>query len=399
MAPRRSATRSERRLAAVQRRRQLASARSTAARRAAQRRRRLRALAIFATVAVAASIVAVVALRPEKAPSTELRAEVVEGAAGPLAITALPASYHAVYRAETYDGSDATVTTEDISVQRPFDGRVFIREGEPPGGAVQFAGRSTFGAFGNYTDATPQIAGDAPTVALGDLRLANSLPELLGQGLFQLRERRRTSLGRECQVYRTGSPLQTLRITAPTATDYTDACLDETGLLLEEVTVSGGKLAQRLTATTLERDVSLDPAIFAVDGPRVGRDQGGAEVTEVDRTAAPTAGYWALDAPPAGFTHRGRFQVTAEGTSHVDVYVRGIDVVTVRQGPPAAEPDLSDAPAGREVELGSLGAARVAVSSIGPTIVAHPGGEAFVHVTGTLSPADLQGIAGGLRRG
>jgi hypothetical protein len=90
--------------------------------------------------------------------------------------------------------------------------------------------------------------------------------------------------------------------------------------------------------------------------------------------------------------------VTAEGISHVDVYVRGIDVVTVRQGPPAAEPDLTDAPPGREVELGALGAARVAVSSIGPTIVAHPGSEAFVHVTGTLSPADLQGIAGGLRR-
>lgn len=405
--PRQSASRSERRLAAVQHRRQQAAARSAAARRATQRRRRLKTLAVLATVAVAASIIAVVTLRGDEEPSRELRAEVVPGAAGPLAISVPPASYRAVYRAETYSGSTATVTTEDISIQRPFDGRVFIREGEPPGGAVQFEGRSTFGLYGNFTAGAVQVAAGAPAVALGDLRLASSLDALVGQGLFELRERRRAVLpaedgappeARECQVYRTGSPLQTLTISAPTATDYVDACLDGTGLLLEEVAVAGGRLAQRLTATSIERDVAFDPGTFAVEGPRVGPDQGGAEVTEIDPSVSPGAGYWALDTPPAGFTHRGRFLVEAEGPSHVDVYVRGIDLVTIRQGPPAAEPEVRDTPPGGDVELGPLGPARTTLAATGATVIAHPGSEGFVHVTGTLAPAEIEAIAAALRR-
>ena len=34
-------------------------------------------------------------------------------------------------------------------------------------------------------------------------------------------------LGRTCQVYRTGQPLESFGTTAPTDTDYTDACIDE----------------------------------------------------------------------------------------------------------------------------------------------------------------------------
>ena len=280
-----------------------------------------------------------------------------------------------------------------------------IREGEPPGGTVRFQGRSTFAMYANYAESgAAQVAGNAPAVALGDLRLAASLDELVARGLFLMGDRRRAVLAgqlgaRECQVYRTGSPLQSLKITAPTDSDYSDVCLTDAGLILEEVTVTAGKLAQRLTATELVIDPSLDPAAFAIEGERVGPDQGGAEVTEVDRTVAPAAGYWALDAPPAGFTHRGRYRVqAAEGPSHVDVYVRGTDLVTVRQGAPAAEPDMSDAGVGRDTDLGPLGQSSVVVSSIGTTVVAHPGGEAFVHVAGTVSPAELQALAGSLRR-
>ncbi len=45
-----------------------------------------------------------------------------------------------------------------------------------------------------------------------------------------------------------------------------------------------------------------------------------------------------------------------------------------------------------------LGAGRVLLRSNGPTLMAHPGGEAFVHVAGTPSPGELQAIASGLRR-
>lgn len=403
MAPRtthrRGASRSERRQDALHRRRQQATARTAAARRAATRRRRLKGVAAFAILAVVAGGVAALTLRSDSGPSTTLRAPKVSGATGPLAMSTVSTSYHAVYRAEAFQGSTATDSTEEISVQRPFNGHVAIREGKPPGAAGQFEGRSTFGTYANYTEAgAAQIADDAPTVALGDVRVDNSLTDLMAQGLFVLGDRRK-ALGRECQTYRTGSPLQSLKITAPTATDYVDVCLDNSGLILEEVTVAKGKLAQHLTATALELDAALDPAQFVIEGNRVGADQGGAQVTEVDKAVAPAPGFWSLNADPAGFTHRGRYLVVSAGPTYVDVYVRGIDIVTIRQGAPAGEPDLTDAGPGTDFDIGPLGQGKLLLRSIGPTLVAHPGSDAFVHIAGTLSAAVLQVIAGGLHQG
>jgi len=400
---RRTPSRTERRQAAVHRRRQQAAHRSAAARKAAGRRRRLKALAGMVAVAVVVGgVVFLVRRGGDGGPSAELRAERVPGATGALPVSDLPASYRAVYRVESYEASEVTVSTEEVAIRRPFDGRVAILDGEPPGGTARFEGRSTFGVYANYSDAgAAQAAADAPTVALGDLRLVASLDELVGQRLFVLGDRRRARVGseiRECQTYRTGSPLQSLKITAPAESDYVDVCLDSTGLILEELSVAAGKPSQRLTATSLEPNPSLDPALFRIDVERVGPDQGGAIVTEIDRMTAPAPGYWAPDAAPAGFTHQGRYKVEGSGTSWVDVYVRGIDLITIRQGPPAAEPNLSDAGPGTDADLGTLGAGKMLLRTIGPTAVGHPGAEAFVHVTGTVSPAEVRALASALRK-
>lgn len=395
-----SATRTERRHEAVRRRRQHAASRSTAGRRVGRRKRRLKGFVAFVVVAAVAGAGIALALRGggDDGSSRDLRAQRVAGATGRLPIATSPAAYHAVYRAEGYKEAEVTVSTEEIWVQRPFEGRVVIREGEPPGTAQQFEGRSALGVYANYTEpGAAQVASDAPTVALGDIRVAASLDDLVAERLFVPGDRRR-ALGRECQTYRTGSPLQSQKITAPTPTDYVDVCLDDAGLLLEEVAIVEDKVAQRLTAVSFEVDPTLDPAGFQIEGPRLGAEEGGAQVTEVDRSAPPTPGYWGLDAAPAGFTHRVRYLIAGKQSSHVDVYVRGVDIVTVRQGAPAAEPDLSDAGPGRDIDLGTLGAGRVLLRSTGPTLIAHPGGDAFVHVAGTLSPGELQGIAAGLRR-
>ena len=401
---RRTPSRNERRQAAVHRRRQEATHRTISARKAARRRRRLKALAGVAAVAVVVTgVVLLVRQDGDNGPSAELQARKVSGATGALAPSAPPGSYRAVYRAESYQEGEATVSTEHVAVQRPFDGRVAILEGEPPGGASRFEGRSTFGVYANYAEGgAVQAAADAPTVALGDIRLAASLDELVRQGLFVLGDRRRAKVGsetRECQTYRTGSPLQGLKITAPTNTDYVDVCLDSTGLILEEVAVAGGNVSQRLIATSLEVEPTLDPALFRIDAQKVGPEQGGAVVTEVDRSTAPAPGYWAPATSPAGFTHQGRYKVERTSTSWVDVYVRGVDLVTIRQGAPAAEPDLSEAGPGTDADLGSLGAGKMLLRPNGPLAVAHPGAEAFVHVTGTISPAEVQSLASGLRKG
>jgi hypothetical protein len=401
---RRTPSRNERRQAAVHRRRQEAAHRTVAARKAARRRRNLKALA--GVVAVAVVVTGVVFLLRDggdgDSQTAELRAQKVSGATGVLAPSTPPTAYRAVYRAESYEGAEPTISTEVVAVQRPFDGRVAILDGEPPGGASRFEGRSTFGVYANYSEAgAVQAAADAPTVALGDLRLAASLDELVRQGLFVLGDRRRATLGtetRECQTFRTGSPLQSLKITAPTGTDYVDVCLDSTGLILEELSIAAGKPSQRLIATSLEAEPTLDSALFRIDAETVGPDQGGAIVTEIDRTTAPAPGYWAPANAPAGFTHKGRYQVVGTGTSWVDVYVRGIDLVTIRQGAPAGEPDLSDAGTGADTDLGALGAGKMLLRTIGPTAIGHPGADAFVHVTGTLSPAEVQALASALQK-
>jgi len=319
-----------------------------------------------------------------------------------MAVAAGPASYRAVYRVEAYQGATPTVTTEQISVQRPFDGRVVIREGEPPGAAVQFDGRSLFGEYVNATEGGgAQVAGDSPTVALGDLRLDVSLPDLVADGTFLVRERRR-AIGRECQVYRTGAPLQSLRVAKPGATDHVDACIDPTGLVLEELTVKAGKPVQRLTATEITGGAAYDPGNLDIAGNPVGFDQGGATFTPLDTAIPPTTEYRRIASPPGGFEYRGRFRLQTANqatpgskepvTSWVDAYVQGIDFFVVRQGPKAAEPDTSDATAAQVVDLGALGSGRVLLGAVGSTVVAHPVADAFLQVSGTLPSARLQEI-------
>lgn len=399
----RTPSRTDRRQAAVHRRRQQVAHRTAAARKSTRRRRNLKALAGVVAVAVVVSgVVFLIGRDGDDGPSTELRAEKVAGAAGPLGVSPLPTAYRATYRAESYEGGATTVSTEEVAVRRPFDGRVAIKEGEPPGAAARFEGRSTLGIYANYTDAgAVQAARDAPTVALGDVRLTTSLDELVRQGLFVLGDRRRARLDagtRECQTYRTGSPVQSLKITAPTETDYVDVCLDSTGLIVEELAVAAGQPTQRLVATSIEADPALDAGQFAIDAQPVGPDQGGAVVTEIDKATAPAPGYWAPAATPAGFTHQGRYKIEGEGTGWADVYVKGIELITIRQGPPAAEPDLSEAGPGTDTDVAALGAGKLLLRTIGPTVTAHPGGDTFVHVTGTLSPAELQAMASGLVR-
>lgn len=402
-----SAARSERRQAALRRRRDEISARGAAARKAARRRVRRRVLAGLGAVAVVASaVVAGVVLWPEHLPSASLRAAVVPGATGRLGVTAPPTTYHAVYRVETWGQGKSAVATQEIFVRRPFDGRVVIRDGEPPGTSVKFDARSSYARYGNYANAeTPQVASEPPNVAVGDLRLEGSLDDLVKAGLFVERERRR-ALDHECQVYRTGSPLESLKVTAPTKSNYADACVDQAGIVLEEVAVSKGKVTQHVSAIEVTPDSPLADDTFLIEGNPVGFDQGGAELTELDPAAAPTDGYWQLAKPPEGWAHRGRYLLKTLDTSTesgqpvsswVDTYVRDTSLVLVQQGPDAALP-TSSPDEGPAVELGPLGSGRLVLGVAGTSVVAHPTPGSFVEVTGTLPADALRQLASGLVR-
>jgi hypothetical protein len=329
---------------------------------------------------------------------------VVRGASGRLGLTAAPASYHAVYRVQTFDKKRSAVATQELFVRRPFDGRVLIRNGEPPGGAVKYDARSQYTRYGNYANpASPQVAGEPPNVAVGDLRLEASLDDLVGSRLFVPRDRRRV-LDRECQVYRTGSPLESLEVKAPKKSDYADACVDQAGIVLEEVAVSAGNVTQHVTAIEVSVDAPLGDDTFQIDGTPVGFEQGGAELSELDPSSLPAPSYWQMANAPEGFSHRGRYllktaDTTSESgaavTSWVDAYVRGIDLVVVQQGPDAALP-TANPDAGPTVELGALGTGRLSLGVASTSLVAHPVPGFFVEVTATLPSQALQALTSSL---
>lgn len=400
-----SATRSERRQAALRRRREELAAREAAARRAVRRRRLRRVTAVVGTIgAVAVVVVGAIVLWPEAQPSRRLVAAVVPEASGRLGVTQPPVTYHATYRVVTYAKGKSAVATQEIYVRRPFDGRLVIRDGEPPGAGVKFDSRSTYTQYANYANPTsPQLASEPPNVAVGDLRLDATLDDLVSSGMFQQRERRRL-LDRDCQVYRTGLPLERLSVKGPTPKDYADACVDQAGLVLEEVAVTGGKVSQHVTAIDVKLDQPIVDEEFTIAGTPVGFDQGGAQLAEITPAAPPVVGYWQLGAVPEGFSHKGRYRLTTADTrsetgqtvdSWVDTYVNGTALLLVQQGPNAAHPTV-DPNDGTPADLGPLGSGRLVLGEATSSLLSHPTQDSFVEVSGSVPVATLRQVAAGL---
>ena len=335
----------------------------------------------------------------------------------PVTISNVPTSYQVVYRVQSFGDSPAT-NTEAVTVRRPFDSKLEQKTGEPPGGDVQSALVWTLGKYSQTSSGgSPSVDGAAPQAALGDMRLDATLQDLVADGSFATREKR-TVLGRECQVYRTGEALETFTVTAATKLDYTDACVDSSGLLLEEMSVSSGKLAERLIATAVDDTTAQADATFAVTGDPTAVADGGSVLTPADPATAPVAGYWHMDAPPAGYQFQGRYllQTPADSSassdpsattttttaptppvsSYVDVYVNGPNTITVRQGPAGGEPTPdTSGDSGTTVDLGPLGSANLTTSLAGSRLVAHPAAPTgwYVEVMGTVPRGTLQDVA------
>lgn len=411
-----------------------------------------RAVAIASAVAVAvvAVIVAIVIARGGDAAVSadpSLAAPLAADQDGDWAISEVPSAFRIVYRHDQYSASGATTTTEEHTVRRPFESVVVTKADAPPGGDVQQTVINNFGTFSQLltnttpaetgapttttsettaADATtssavttttvaaapePSIVAGLPRAAYGDVRLDASLADLIAEGRFEQRERR-TLLGRDCQVYRTGQSIESGAATKPTARDYADACVDASGMLLEEVSIEGGKVVAHLTAT--EVDTSLQPTddLFAIVGGPAPIDQGGTVVTTVPADDVPSPTYWVLGTAPAGFEHRGRYQVqqgevdssggavtNPDGTQSIvtgyaDVYVSGTKTIVVRQGPTSVE-QASAASAGESSRIGGLGIGQAAATPAGASLVAHPGnpGDWFVQIDATATVDEVLTLA------
>ncbi len=287
-------------------------------------------------------------------------------------------------------GSDDVVTSrERIVVRRPFDAKT-------PEGVSTF----TRASFGDQVLAVPP---DIPDV---DLRPGAVLREALRKGRAEERERRRVA-GRVCRVYRvTGiSRLDHLKTSAD---EYTDVCIDESGVVLEEVDSVDGEIVLLKVAESVDESPDVDEEDFDLGEPSIGVSVGGNSVQELrPDSRLPGGKFWDLDTPLAGFHHRGRYAVTESDpverkimrTSVTDVWTRGTDVVFIeRFNPGRSGQALEDEEANSDrVDAGKIGRGKLIYSLRTSEVRVATGSGRVVRVRGTLAPSRLLAIARSLK--
>lgn len=417
--------RNQRRRVAIEHRRQNARGLGIEASVTSHRRRRVRRFILAVIGGAAVLLVAVIVFvrsRPEPAVSKSMIAALVEGADGALAITDGPGSYSVTYRVETYSDGSGTVTTQDFAIRRPFDSRIVSKADAPPGGDEQWSVTSSIGRYQQSAQgeaATAEVS--APMSALGDYRLDASLSDLVADGTFVLGDRR-SLLGRQCQVYRTGSTLESYSVAAPTETDYSDVCIDAAGLMLEELSVASGEVTQHQIATAVDLAADVGDDDFTISATPTDLAGGGSELEDIDMTTAPVPGFWSFAEVPAGYELQHRYvlrqtvtdpssdtsDTTGDTTtttaptstvaeSYIDVYVDGTNVVTIRQGPSSVDPGL-DSSVSYDASTANLGAVETTSGVTGSVVSAAPTSPAdwFIQVTGTIPRAELLAMVEGL---
>lgn len=406
-------------------------------------------IAVLACVAVLGAVIVVALVNSDESStplSTELSAVPVPNATGALGITVPPTRYSVTYRLDGTDSEPTPVdlgtpldpstspgaaartttpagalgvvtSTESFNVERPFRTRIASRAGAPPGGAQQWAIVSDLGVSSSLASGAsePDVETILPSVGIGDWRLDAVLDDLVADGRF-VQDGRRSLLGRECQVYRTGSPLENYEVTAPTATTYADLCVDAAGLVLEQVAVRDGQVVEHLTATTVDGVPALTDHDFTIVGLPAPLTSGGMRLTLLGG-ATDDPSYWSLPSPPTGYQLIGRYTLeqnatdtTTSGvpvdtggvgattvvTSYVDVYTNGQDTVVVHQGPTSVE--RGGVPT-TTATVAPLGEVQLDTRLTGNDLVAHPAStpDWFVDVSATMPRAALLALAATLR--
>lgn len=316
--------------------------------------------------------------------------------------------FHITYRVDT-----DVATTETIWVWRPFEARQEARPGEPPGGEIQSVQIDVLGDLALLRPATdPLVLAVPPGPGGPDLRPRAVLADLLARRAVDRREIREVE-DRRCQVYRFGSTITggVLATNDPTTGEWADVCIDEDGLVLEEIWVIDSKVVRRRLAVAVIVNPPRDPKLLAYDpNARVTPELGGGSVRKVAAGTRPGGEWWEAPAPPDGFTYLGRYAVVpaqlrspSSGTigdtnaTIADVWTSGPDLVVVDQ-------TVDEAPASREladaepVDLGDLGAGAAARSMrLSEVRAVTPGGR-LLRVYGTVRLDTLIELARSLER-
>lgn len=311
-----------------------------------------------------------------------------------------PTAYLIVYRVENRAGDSVVVSTERLLVRRPFEAVSTRLTGPPPGGKEQSRTVSAFARLKNdqLTLAAP------PSPASLDRRTDAFFPEAVKAGYAEEREARRVA-GRRCRVYRMagGAGAAGLAPVAEAEDTYTDVCVDEAGLVLEEVGVVGGELLTRRLAARVDESPEIPDGSFEAGEPTLDVRQGGGSVCQLAPGSRPPEAFWELRKPPEGFTHRGRYTVVPPQTGFddptqrqglvaftSDVWRRGSDVLVVEQGGTlGGSAPFEEDPDAQGVRLGALGRGQLVYGSSSAEVRVLRKGGRFVRVLGTIPPSRL----------
>ena len=297
----------------------------------------------------------------------------------PLLPSRVPESYRISYRVADTATDVGDMTTEEVKVRRPFDARIVVRDANADAGNVRterltvlttLAAKSSDGRWTAFSI--------GPNLATSDLRFGPALDQAIEEGDIEVRERRRV-LGRECQVFRAGSTLAAGILTPYErgARDFADVCVDEAGLVVEEVWTLDGKRVQRRVAVEVDEDVAFDdddPAFrLPANVSRVSAASGGGSARKLAEGSLPPGAFWDVGAGglPEGFSPLGRWAVVTPNievmrdptqasvpktaSSVSSVWVRGADLLVVDQGVVSGSAGLPSPTTSRPVDLGGLG--------------------------------------------
>ncbi len=323
-----------------------------------------------------------------------------------------PSAYRITYGVESGPPDDRTLSTDVVSVRRPFGSRLETwnggsTEGEPDSVQVGELGVLSF----DSADSEALIVARPPGPGPSDSRLDATLAAALDAGLVERREVREV-LGRRCQVHRSGAPLSAGAFAPATPDEHADTCVDAAGLVLEERYVIDGEPVLRRIASELELDPELTASDFEVGDQTIPVDKGGGSFLEVDPESRPIGEFRELEDPPTAFSLVGRYAVipgqaeafadpTRRGTivaSTADVFTSGPDLLVVDQGatlegiaPFTADPDAE------LVEVDGVGPMEVLVTPQHLEVRADLGGGRFLRVFGTVDLDVLVDVAEDLR--
>ena len=356
--------------------------------------------------------------RPDKPTKVDLVSPGREGSrvvkgAPPVEIVRTPATYRVVYRVENEGRKAVAYSTDKLYVRRPWESRVESWSAKPPGKKQQALEVGRFAKRVNQSgeDQEPSALELPPAVPSSDVRLLPVLQAALDSGVLVRREVREVAR-RKCQVFRSAEFLNSQVLKPPDKNAYADSCIDEAGIVLEELLVAKGEILSRRVAVEVEEDPVIDDELFPDAASSIPAASGGGAVRKVKAGSTPPGEFFVLDSPPEGFEYVGRYSVippqadnfsdpTREGARRAgisDVWRRGADVLIVDQGgtlrgeaPFAIEADS------QKIDLGQFGEGEVRLSAITNEVRALQGQGRYIRVTGTLSTDELAAVAKALR--